>query len=79
MNKIEKLFNKISKKDRAALLSVVEEILTGKDISHLKPIKLKGIDLYRIRKGYFRIIFHKENHEIIIDSIKLRDESTYKF
>ena len=79
MNKIEKLFNKISKKERLALLSVVEEILTGKDISYLKPIKLKGLDLYRIRKGDFRIIFHKENNDFVIDSIKLRDENTYKF
>lgn len=78
MNKIEKLFQKISKKDRDSLLLIVEEIISGKDISHLKPIKLEGLDLYRIRKGNFRIIFHKENDSPIIDSIKLRNENTYK-
>ncbi|MBP6948938.1 MAG: type II toxin-antitoxin system mRNA interferase toxin, RelE/StbE family [Candidatus Pacebacteria bacterium] len=78
MNKIEKLLNKISKKDREALLFVIEEILNEKDISHLKPIKLKGLELYRIRKGNFRIIFHKENNDTVIDSVKLRDENTYK-
>jgi mRNA-degrading endonuclease RelE of RelBE toxin-antitoxin system len=78
MNKIEKLLNKISKKDREALLHVIEEILNKKDISHLKPIKLEGLELYRIRKGNFRIIFHKEFDTVVIDSIKTRNENTYK-
>lgn len=78
MNKIEKLLRKISKKDRDSLLAVIEEIISGKNISHLKPIKLEGLELYRIRKGNFRIIFHKENKECVIDSIKLRNENTYK-
>lgn len=78
MNKIEKLLRKISKKDRASLLMIVEEIISGKDISHLKPIKLEGLELYRIRKGNFRIIFHKEHNDFVIDSIKLRNENTYK-
>ena len=78
MNKIEKLLKKISRKDRDALLLAIEELITGKDIQHLKPIKLQGLDLYRIRKGNFRIIFHKENGVMVIDSIKLRNENTYK-
>lgn len=78
MNKIEKLFNKILKRDKEILLLILEEIITGKDISHLKPIKLSELELYRIRKGNFRIIFHKENNEVVIDSIKLRNENTYK-
>ena len=78
MNKIEKLINKISKKDRKTLLFAIETILSGKDISHLKPIKLEGFELYRIRKGNFRIIFHKEDNFIVIDSIKMRNENTYK-
>jgi mRNA-degrading endonuclease RelE of RelBE toxin-antitoxin system len=78
MNKIEKLLKKISKKDRNMLLIAIEELVTQKDISHLKPIKLEGLELYRIRKGNFRIIFHKENNSIIIDSIKMRNETTYR-
>lgn len=78
MNKIEKLLNKISKKDREALLLVIETLLTQNNISRLKPIKLKGLELYRIRKGNFRIIFHKEHGELIIDSVKVRSEKTYK-
>ena len=78
MNKIEKLLKKISKKDRDALLYVIEELITGKDIQHLKPTKLEGLELYRIRKGNFRIIFHKENGLVVVDSIKMRNENTYK-
>lgn len=78
MNKIEKLLRKISKKDRETLLYAIEELLTGKDTQHLKPTKLEGLELYRIRKGNFRIIFHKENGIVVIDSIKIRNENTYK-
>jgi mRNA-degrading endonuclease RelE of RelBE toxin-antitoxin system len=78
MNKIEKLLRKISQKEREVLLRSIEDLLSQKNTQHLKPIKLEGLDLYRIRKGNFRIIFHKEHGEIIIDSIKMRNESTYK-
>ena len=77
MNKIEKLLKKISKKDRDALYLVIEEIISGDDITHLKPIRLEGLELYRIRKGNFRIIFHKEGSVFVIDSIKIRDDTTY--
>lgn len=77
MNKIEKLFRKISKKDRDSLLSILELIMTGKTKS-LDLIKLKDTDMYRVRHGDYRIIFHYENKEVTIDSIKLRNENTYK-
>ena len=77
MDKIEKLLRKISKKQRENFLSIIEKLLNnnkkGLDIK-----KLKNTDFYRLRAGRFRIIYHKENKEIIIDSIKLRDENTYK-
>ena len=77
MNKIEKLLGKISKKDRFALIHIIEDIVSNKDIAQLKPIKLQGLELYRIRKGNFRIIFHKESSKYVIDSIKLRNDTTY--
>ena len=76
MNKIEKLLRRISKKDRENLLSVLNSIL-GTD-KKLKIIKIKNTDFFRVRCGQFRIIFHKEKGEIIIDSIKSRNENTYK-
>ncbi|MFH1187899.1 MAG: type II toxin-antitoxin system RelE/ParE family toxin [bacterium] len=77
MNEIEKLFRKISKKDRVALQNVIENLLNKKQNTNIK--KLQGSDFYRIRKGNFRIIFHYDlKKEIIIDSIRVRNENTYK-
>lgn len=77
MDEIEKLFQKISKKDRIALQNVIENLLNKKQNINIK--KLQGSDFYRIRKGSFRIIFHYDlEKKIIIDSIRLRNENTYK-
>ncbi len=77
MNKIEKLLRKISKKDREKLLKLLTYILSGGS-QKLKIIKSHNPDFFRLRYGNFRIIFHKQNKEIIIDSIKLRNNKTYK-
>jgi len=76
MNKIEKFLLKISKKDRTNLLRVLEIIASSGD--NLKIVKIKNTDFFRVRFKQFRIIYHKENGEIIIDSIKLCNENTYK-
>ncbi len=76
MDKIEKLLKKISQKDREKLLCIIEELLTGRK-KGLNIQKIKNSDFYRLRFGRFRIIFHYEG-ETIIDSIKLRNENTYK-
>ncbi|MDD2656371.1 MAG: hypothetical protein PHQ18_02250 [Patescibacteria group bacterium] len=79
MDKIEKLLRKISQKSREQLLLVISKLLSGQNTG-LNIKKLKGTDFFRLRSGRFRIIFHYEDNskEIIIDSIKLRDENTYK-
>ncbi len=77
MNDVDKLFKKISKKDRIMLQHLIENLLNAdKDI---KPNKLKGSNFYKVRKGNFRIIFHYDScKNIIIDSIRLRQENTYR-
>ena len=79
MDKIEKLLRKISQKNREQLLVIISKLLAGQKNS-LDIKKLQSTDFYRFRSGRFRIIFHYEGRskEIIIDSIKLRDENTYK-
>ena len=74
---IEKLFKKISRKSREKLISVVEKLIKGNK-QGLDIVKIKDSDFYRLKTGRFRIIFHKENNEVIIDSIKIRNEQTYK-
>ena len=77
MDKKEKLFRKINKKDRIILKFIIESLETNQK-SKLNITKLKGVDFYKVRKGRFRIIFHYELNNLIIDSIKLRNEKTYK-
>jgi mRNA-degrading endonuclease RelE of RelBE toxin-antitoxin system len=77
MNKIEKLLKKINKKERQKLLDIIKKLIK-KDTKDLNIGKIKNTDFYRLRLNRFRIIFHFDKKEIFIDSIKLRDEKTYK-
>jgi len=70
MDKIEKLFRKISQKDRQKLLSIINDLLVGRK-SNLTIIKIVNTDFYRLKSGRYRIIFHYQNKEVVIDSIKL--------
>jgi len=77
MDEIEKLFRKISQKDRNFLQSLIDDLLSKNKNLNIK--KLKGSDFYRLRKGKFRIIFHYgSTREINIDSIRMCGENTYK-
>jgi mRNA-degrading endonuclease RelE of RelBE toxin-antitoxin system len=77
MNEIEKLLGKISGKDRILLQNIISDLLSNKNSLNIN--KLKDSDFYRLRKGKFRIIFHyNSKKEIIIDSIRIRRENTYK-
>ncbi|MEK9168025.1 MAG: hypothetical protein AAB769_01695 [Patescibacteria group bacterium] len=77
MQEHEKLFRKISAKERILLVSITEQLRSG-DHTGLTIKKLKGSDFYRLRKKNFRIIFHYGNAGAEIDSIRLRDENTYR-
>ncbi|HNV97086.1 MAG TPA: hypothetical protein PKL13_02090 [bacterium] len=76
MDKIKKLLMKISRFDREKLLQTVEKLISND--KSLNIVKIKNTDFYRVRCGKFRIIFHKEKNEIVVDSIKMRNEKTYK-
>ena len=77
MDKIEKLLRKISGQDRQKLLEVTEKLIR-REVKGLSVKKITNSDFYRLRSGRFRIIFHYEKKEVIIDSIKLRNENTYR-
>ena len=77
MDKIEKLFRKISKKERKIINTSITLLRSGK-IESLNIIKLKTTNLYRMRIGKIRIIFHSLNNEIVINDIRLRNNNTYK-
>jgi len=78
MDNITKLFKKISKKERDILKALVIDLQDKHTRKNLDIKKLKNSDFYRIRKSKFRIIFHLEEKNVVIDSITLRNEKTYK-
>ena len=77
MDKIEKLFRKISK-DEIQLLKELINNLILKKTEGMNIVKIEDTDFFRLKKRKFMIIFHYNNKDIIIDSIKLRNEKTYK-
>jgi len=77
MDKIEKLFRKLSQKERDSIAEIVEKLAAG-DKAGLNIEKVEGTDFFRVKKGRIRIIFHQEQRMAVIDSIKLRNERTYK-
>ena len=77
MNNLKKLFSKISKKERNLLMDILNKLVAGNHAG-LDIIKVKDSDFFRLKKGRFRIIFHYYQKDIIIDSVKIRNEKTYK-
>ena len=78
MNETEKFLRKITRQERDALLALIDPLDIKAERELLRPIKLKGSDLYRVRKGKFRIIFHFENGKAVTDSVRFRNEKTYR-
>jgi mRNA-degrading endonuclease RelE of RelBE toxin-antitoxin system len=76
MDHVEKLFRKVSKNDREKFLFVITK-LVAKETRGLNIKKLVGSDFYRLRKGNFRIIFHYDKGITIVDSIRIKGDTTY--
>ena len=78
MDAFGKLFRKITKKDRKILLVIIGQLARKDEAIWRHAKKVGGSDLYRLRKGRFRFVFHLEGREIIIDSVRLKNKNTYK-
>lgn len=77
MDRVEKLFRKISKKDRQQILAVIF-LIKKKETALLDIKKLEGhSDQYRARVGKYRIIFEKKASQNLILKVSLRNEKTY--
>ena len=78
MDALGKLIKRISPKDKERLLFLMREI---RDVEARKLLDIKKLsdgEHYRARKGNFRIIYHFENDRIVTDSVRLRNENTYR-
>jgi len=78
MDKIDKILNKLSAKEKSKLKEILLQIDRGNfhdlDLKKLKARK----DVFRVRKGNIRIIFRKTNQTIKILTVERRDSKTYK-
>jgi len=79
MDKIRKALEKLSKKERAQIKTILTRLNSGR-FEGLNVKKLRGReDIFRVRKGGFRIIYRLQGQNIFILAIGRRRESTYEF
>lgn len=77
MDKIQKFLKKIHRNDRNRIISVIDA-LYEKATNHLDIKKIIGTDKYRVRVGDYRIIFfYDEYHDVQIEDIVRRSDTTY--
>lgn len=78
MDKIAKILEKLSKKEKEAIKEILLVLRNG-NLGGFDVKKLKGReDIFRIRKGNIRIIFKFKNKEVFLLSIERRSDNTYK-
>jgi len=77
MNRIEKLLQKLSPKERATVKSILLKI-NSRNYKNLDIKKLKGNKgIFRVRKGDMRIIFTTSNKDICVLSIGRKNDVIY--
>ncbi len=79
MDKIAKLLNRLTAKEKAVLKELLELVSSG-EVKNLDIKKLKGNkNIYRVRSGDFRLIFMKDrNDKIFVLALERHSEKTYK-
>jgi mRNA-degrading endonuclease RelE of RelBE toxin-antitoxin system len=77
-DKIQKFFAKLSKKELDLIHGIISKIAED-DTGGLQVKKLEGYtNIFRVKRGDFRIIFIKEGSNSNIISVNRRSEKTYK-
>lgn len=76
---MQKVLGRLSPREHKLLTEIIKHILNN-DLAGLDLKKLQGRDdVYRVRKGNFRIIFRRNSHDApMIIAIERRSETTYK-
>lgn len=80
MDKISKILEKLTEKERGIIKYILSNLLSG-EIKGFDIKKLKGReDVFRVRKGKLRVIYRiEENKKIFIIAVERRSEDTYRF
>lgn len=77
-DEVTKFLARVTKEERNLLLEMVDKILKNK-LAGLNAKKLVGsTNVYRVRKGKFRLIYKRTKSDCIIMSIDRRSEKTYR-
>ena len=77
MNDIEKLLRKVHPHDKVVLLETLHVLRHG-ELERFRVEKVTDSDFYKVRKGNFRFVFHYESDTVVVDTVKLRNEKTYR-
>lgn len=78
MDRIKKALNKLNPKEKQRFKEILLQIKIG-DLQGLDLKRLKSrSNIFRVRKGDMRIIFHKTDDFIKILSLKRRTSKTYR-
>ncbi len=77
MNDIEKLLRRVHPHDKIILVETLRLLRQGETFE-LRIEKVSGSDFYKTRKGNFRFVFHYEGDAIVVDTVRLRSEKTYR-
>jgi mRNA-degrading endonuclease RelE of RelBE toxin-antitoxin system len=78
MDRIEKALKKLSAQEKVRVKQILQKLYSG-NIKELEIKKLKGReDVFRVRKGKLRIIYHiRKDSSIYILAIERRSDTTY--
>jgi len=77
-NNLEKILNKLSKKDKNLynqILKKIDEVIHSKDIEHYKNLRYNMKDSKRVHIGHFILVFQykKDKNLIIFDDFDHHD------
>ncbi|MDP1706694.1 MAG: type II toxin-antitoxin system RelE/ParE family toxin [bacterium] len=79
MDQIKKALRKLTDGERERIKAILLNLQSGR-LADLDIKKLKGRnDIFRARKGDWRIIYRSYGKQIFILAIERRSEKTYKF
>ncbi|MFA5995358.1 MAG: hypothetical protein WCW27_03070 [Patescibacteria group bacterium] len=77
MDKITKALLRLTPKEQVLFKQLLLQINAGQ-YANLDCKRLKGqVNIYRVRKGKYRIIFRVTNHDIFILALEQRSDNTY--
>jgi len=79
MDEIRKLFERISKEDKDAILKTIEKLHDNDRRKEMSIKKIEGTDFFRVRQGRYRIIFRYKDSGagVKIYFVRTRNEKTY--